>query len=175
MLVNRERVPVFTYISSCWADISTLKSLWLLGGAGGVYEQRPCFPGNQGMSCCLWENVLGMVMTPGGKSYLFVFLVVELLHPLSIPFPWHASINLYVKHSARSHQDDLTIVWNEKDKVQWPRANKCQENNRNIKSFGVFLIKKGTKQVREFNYKANHPHLDVYKVLKIEDEQLIFL
>ncbi|XP_053936194.1 uncharacterized protein LOC128853691 isoform X2 [Cuculus canorus] len=42
---------------------------------------------------------------------------VELFHPLSIPFPWHASINLYVKHSARSHQDDITIIWNEKDQV----------------------------------------------------------
>ncbi|RMC17771.1 hypothetical protein DUI87_05436 [Hirundo rustica rustica] len=43
---------------------------------------------------------------------------VELLHPLSIPFPRHAWVNLYVKHSARSHRDDLTVVWNEKDKLQ---------------------------------------------------------
>ncbi|XP_050836234.1 uncharacterized protein LOC103817726 [Serinus canaria] len=49
---------------------------------------------------------------------------VELLHPLSIPFPRHVWANLYVKHSARSHQDVLTVIWNEKDKVQWPRANK---------------------------------------------------
>ncbi|XP_058278614.1 uncharacterized protein LOC120759796 [Hirundo rustica] len=42
---------------------------------------------------------------------------VELLHPLSIPFPRHAWVNLYVKHSARSHRDDLTVVWNEKDKI----------------------------------------------------------
>ncbi|XP_059718042.1 uncharacterized protein LOC132335482 [Haemorhous mexicanus] len=42
---------------------------------------------------------------------------VELLHPLSIPFPRHAWANLYVKHSARSHQDVLTVIWNEKDKI----------------------------------------------------------
>lgn len=78
-------------------------------------------------------------MIPGGKSYLFVFLVVELLHPLSIPFPRHAWVNLYVKHSARSHRDDLTVIWNEKDKVQWPRANESQENYRNIKRAFFFL------------------------------------
>lgn len=82
---------------------------------------------------------VGTVMIPGGKFCLFVFLVVELLHPLSIPFPRHAWANLYVKHSARSHRDDLTVVWNEKDKVQGPRANKCQENDRNIKRIGVFF------------------------------------
>ncbi|XP_050762156.1 uncharacterized protein LOC127022570 [Gymnogyps californianus] len=42
---------------------------------------------------------------------------VELFHPLSIPFPWHARVNLYVKHSARSHRDDLTVIWNEKDQI----------------------------------------------------------
>ncbi|XP_054127144.1 uncharacterized protein LOC128933963 [Melozone crissalis] len=42
---------------------------------------------------------------------------VELFHPLSIPFPRHAWANLYVKHSARSHQDVLTVIWNEKDKI----------------------------------------------------------
>lgn len=89
-------------------------------GQGCVCEQRHSFPGNQGMSCCLWENVLGTAMIPDGKSCLFVFLVVELLHPLSIPFPRHAWVNLYVKHSARSHRDDLTVVWNEEDKVQGP-------------------------------------------------------
>lgn len=91
------------------------------------------------MSCCLWENVLGRVMIPGGKCYLFVFLVVELLHPLSIPFPRHAWANLYVKHSARSHQDVLTVIWNEKDKVQWPRANKWQEGIKRVFCFLVFL------------------------------------
>ncbi|XP_064318160.1 uncharacterized protein LOC135315238 [Phalacrocorax carbo] len=49
---------------------------------------------------------------PGGHD-----VQVELLHPLAIPFPWHARVNLYVKHSARSHQDDLTVIWNEKDQV----------------------------------------------------------
>ncbi|XP_064008707.1 uncharacterized protein LOC135180262 [Pogoniulus pusillus] len=42
---------------------------------------------------------------------------VELFHPLSIPFPWHARVNLYVKHSSRSHRDDLTVTWNEKDQI----------------------------------------------------------
>lgn len=101
-------------------------------------------------------------MILGGKFYLFVFLVVELLHPLSIPFPWHAWLSLYMKHSARSHRDDLSVVWNEKDKVQWPRANNSQENDRNIKRI-FFLIKKGTKQAREFNYKANYPPSWIYK------------
>lgn len=58
-----------------------------------------------------------------GKLTCFFFLVVELFHPLSIPFPWHARVNLYVKHSARNHRDDLTVVWNEKDQVQQHRAN----------------------------------------------------
>ncbi|XP_041257507.1 uncharacterized protein LOC121334429 [Onychostruthus taczanowskii] len=49
---------------------------------------------------------------PGGHG-----IQVELLHPLSIPFPRHAWANLYVKHSARSHQDVLTVIWNEKDKI----------------------------------------------------------
>ncbi|KAF4791976.1 hypothetical protein TURU_125831 [Turdus rufiventris] len=49
---------------------------------------------------------------PGGHG-----IQVELLHPLSIPFPRHAWVNLYVKHSARSHRDDLTVIWNEKDKI----------------------------------------------------------
>ncbi|XP_054698985.1 uncharacterized protein LOC129213269 isoform X2 [Grus americana] len=49
---------------------------------------------------------------PGGHD-----VQVELFHPLSIPFPWHARVNLYVKHLARSHRDDLTVVWNEKDQV----------------------------------------------------------
>ncbi|XP_053848337.1 uncharacterized protein LOC128815553 [Vidua macroura] len=49
---------------------------------------------------------------PGGHG-----IQVELLHPLSIPFPRHAWANLFVKHSARSHQDVLTVIWNEKDKV----------------------------------------------------------
>ncbi|XP_042654834.1 uncharacterized protein LOC116959373 [Tyto alba] len=67
---------------------------------------------------------------PGGHD-----IQVELFHPLSIPFPWHARVNFYVKHSARSHRDDLTVIWNEKDQVQQPRANKCQENYKNIKWF----------------------------------------
>ncbi|KAM6244422.1 uncharacterized protein M6G45_010876 isoform 1-T1 [Spheniscus humboldti] len=49
---------------------------------------------------------------PGGHD-----VQVELFHPLSIPFPRHARVNLYVKHSARSHRDDLTVIWNEKDQV----------------------------------------------------------
>ncbi|XP_054017227.1 uncharacterized protein LOC128897188 [Dryobates pubescens] len=49
---------------------------------------------------------------PGGHD-----IQVELFHPLSIPFPWHARVNLYVKHSSRSHRDDLTVTWNEKDQI----------------------------------------------------------
>ncbi|XP_057263855.1 uncharacterized protein LOC130598454 [Pezoporus wallicus] len=49
---------------------------------------------------------------PGGHH-----VQVELFHPLSIPFPWHASVNLHVKHSAHSHQDDITVIWNEKDQI----------------------------------------------------------
>ncbi|XP_075623870.1 uncharacterized protein LOC142604009 isoform X2 [Balearica regulorum gibbericeps] len=49
---------------------------------------------------------------PGGHD-----VQVELFHPLSIPFPWHTRVNLYVKHSARNHRDDLTVIWNEKDQV----------------------------------------------------------
>ncbi|KAJ7409931.1 hypothetical protein BTVI_55017 [Pitangus sulphuratus] len=49
---------------------------------------------------------------PGGHD-----IQVELFHPLSIPFPRHARVNLYVKHSARNHRDDLTVIWNEKDQI----------------------------------------------------------
>nr|XP_013795696.1 PREDICTED: uncharacterized protein LOC106482633 [Apteryx mantelli mantelli] len=49
---------------------------------------------------------------PGGHK-----VNVEFFHPLSIPFPWHARLNMYVEHSAQSHQDDLTLVWNDKDQV----------------------------------------------------------
>ncbi|KAM6054404.1 uncharacterized protein VSU04_010687 [Chlamydotis macqueenii] len=49
---------------------------------------------------------------PGGHD-----IQVELFHPLSVPFPWHARVNLYVKHSARSHWDDITVIWNEKNQV----------------------------------------------------------
>ncbi|XP_051632927.1 uncharacterized protein LOC127466297 [Manacus candei] len=49
---------------------------------------------------------------PGGHD-----IQVELFHPLSIPFPRHARVNLYVKHSARHHQDDLTVIWNEEDQI----------------------------------------------------------
>ncbi|KAJ7411082.1 hypothetical protein WISP_104499 [Willisornis vidua] len=50
---------------------------------------------------------------PGGHD-----IQVELFHPLSIPFPWHARANLHVKHTARHHLDDLTVIWNEKDQLQ---------------------------------------------------------
>ncbi|XP_027741644.1 uncharacterized protein LOC114058465 [Empidonax traillii] len=49
---------------------------------------------------------------PGGHD-----IQVELFHPLSIPFPRHARVNLYAKHSARNHRDDLTVLWNEKDQI----------------------------------------------------------
>ncbi|XP_064529642.1 uncharacterized protein LOC135423377 [Pseudopipra pipra] len=49
---------------------------------------------------------------PGGHD-----IQVELFHPLSIPFPRHARVNLYVKHSARHHRDDLTVIWNEEDQI----------------------------------------------------------
>ncbi|XP_039239514.1 uncharacterized protein LOC113982708 [Pipra filicauda] len=49
---------------------------------------------------------------PGGHN-----IQVELFHPLSIPFPRHARVNLYVKHSARHHRDDLTVIWNEEDQI----------------------------------------------------------
>nr|XP_009681790.1 PREDICTED: uncharacterized protein LOC104149710 [Struthio camelus australis] len=42
---------------------------------------------------------------------------VELFHPLSIPFPGHTKLDMYVEHSAQSHWDDLTLVWNDKDQV----------------------------------------------------------
>nr|XP_047909692.1 uncharacterized protein LOC106041217 isoform X1 [Anser cygnoides] len=42
---------------------------------------------------------------------------VELFHPLSITFPWHVRVKLYMKHSTRSHRDDLTVIWKEKDQV----------------------------------------------------------
>ncbi|XP_043379497.1 uncharacterized protein LOC102932729 isoform X4 [Chelonia mydas] len=42
---------------------------------------------------------------------------VEFFHPLSIPFPWHSKINMYVEHSTHNHQDDVTIGWNNKDQV----------------------------------------------------------
>ncbi|XP_034640166.1 uncharacterized protein LOC117884128 [Trachemys scripta elegans] len=42
---------------------------------------------------------------------------VEFFHPLSIPFPWHSKVNLYVEHSTHKHQDDITIGWNNKDQV----------------------------------------------------------
>ncbi|XP_062444584.1 uncharacterized protein LOC134147453 [Rhea pennata] len=49
---------------------------------------------------------------PGGHK-----VSVELFHPLSIPFPWHTRLSIYMEHSAQSHQDDLTLVWNDKDQV----------------------------------------------------------
>ncbi|XP_066186507.1 uncharacterized protein [Sylvia atricapilla] len=49
---------------------------------------------------------------PGGHG-----IQVELLHPLSIAFPRHAWVNLSVKHSARSHRDDLTVLWDHRDKI----------------------------------------------------------
>ncbi|XP_032635523.1 uncharacterized protein LOC116824393 [Chelonoidis abingdonii] len=42
---------------------------------------------------------------------------VEFLHPLSIPFPWHSKVNVYVEHSTCNHQDDIAIGWNNKDQV----------------------------------------------------------
>ncbi|XP_067407568.1 uncharacterized protein [Emydura macquarii macquarii] len=42
---------------------------------------------------------------------------VEFFHPLSIPLPWHSKVNIYVEHSTHSHQDDITIGWNNKDQV----------------------------------------------------------
>ncbi|XP_030433966.1 uncharacterized protein LOC115658723 isoform X5 [Gopherus evgoodei] len=42
---------------------------------------------------------------------------VEFFHPLSIPFPWHSKVHVYVEHSTRNHQDDITIGWNNKDQV----------------------------------------------------------
>ncbi|XP_043349367.1 uncharacterized protein LOC119862732 isoform X3 [Dermochelys coriacea] len=42
---------------------------------------------------------------------------VEFFHPLSIPFPWHSKVNMYVEHSTHNHQDDVTIGWNNKDQV----------------------------------------------------------
>ncbi|KAM7152521.1 uncharacterized protein RBU57_012670 [Macrochelys suwanniensis] len=42
---------------------------------------------------------------------------VEFFHPLSIPFPWHSKVNMYVEHSTHNHQDDIAIGWNNKDQV----------------------------------------------------------
>ncbi|XP_043855212.1 uncharacterized protein LOC122752259 [Dromiciops gliroides] len=42
---------------------------------------------------------------------------VELVHPLSIPFPQHSKITMSLLHSVHSHQDDLVIEWNSKEQV----------------------------------------------------------
>ncbi|XP_010576827.1 PREDICTED: uncharacterized protein LOC104838661 [Haliaeetus leucocephalus] len=59
---------------------------------------------------------------------------VELFHPLSIPFPWHARVNLYVKHSARSHRDDLTVIWNEKDQISVSSSLKFGRDHMNYRA-----------------------------------------
>nr|XP_020828210.1 uncharacterized protein LOC110198340 [Phascolarctos cinereus] len=42
---------------------------------------------------------------------------VELVHPLSIPFPQHSKITVTLLHSVQSHQDNLVIEWNSKEQV----------------------------------------------------------
>ncbi|XP_027694814.1 uncharacterized protein LOC114025554 [Vombatus ursinus] len=42
---------------------------------------------------------------------------VELVHPLSIPFPQHSKITTTLLHSVHSHQDNLVIEWNAKEQV----------------------------------------------------------
>ncbi|XP_055661896.1 uncharacterized protein LOC106112882 isoform X1 [Falco peregrinus] len=66
---------------------------------------------------------------PGGHD-----VQVELFHPLSIPFPWHARVNLYVKHSARSHRDDLSVIWNEKDQISVSSSLKFGRNRTNYRA-----------------------------------------
>ncbi|KAM6249811.1 uncharacterized protein LJ264_009619 [Porphyrio hochstetteri] len=59
---------------------------------------------------------------------------VEIFHPLSIPFPWHARVNLYVKHSARNHRDDLTVIWNKKDQVSLSSSLKFGKDRMNYRA-----------------------------------------
>uniref|UniRef100_A0A8B9NB14 Vitellinogen open beta-sheet domain-containing protein n=1 Tax=Accipiter nisus TaxID=211598 RepID=A0A8B9NB14_9AVES len=66
---------------------------------------------------------------PGGHD-----VQVELFHPLSIPFPWHARVNLYVKHSARSHRDDLTVIWNENDQISVSSSLKFGKDRMNYRA-----------------------------------------
>ncbi|XP_051828645.1 uncharacterized protein LOC127545411 [Antechinus flavipes] len=44
-------------------------------------------------------------------------LQVELVHPLSIPFPQHSKITMSLLHSVHSHQDNVVIEWNSKEQV----------------------------------------------------------
>ncbi|XP_061847955.1 uncharacterized protein LOC133625092 [Colius striatus] len=66
---------------------------------------------------------------PGGHD-----VQVELFHPLSIPFPRHTRANLHVKHSSRSHRDDLTVVWNEKDQISVSSALKFGRDRTNYRA-----------------------------------------
>ncbi|XP_056662125.1 uncharacterized protein LOC103099164 isoform X1 [Monodelphis domestica] len=42
---------------------------------------------------------------------------LELVHPLSIPFPQHSKVTMSLLHSVHSHQDNLVIEWNNKEQV----------------------------------------------------------
>ncbi|XP_031801299.1 uncharacterized protein LOC100916970 [Sarcophilus harrisii] len=44
-------------------------------------------------------------------------LQVELVHPLSIPFPQHSKITMSLHHSVHNHQDNVVIEWNGKEQV----------------------------------------------------------
>ncbi|KAM9555572.1 uncharacterized protein ACIB01_007669 [Guaruba guarouba] len=66
---------------------------------------------------------------PGGHD-----VQVELFHTISSPFPWHARVNLYVKHLSRSHQDDLTVIWNEKDQISVSSSLKFGRNRMNYRA-----------------------------------------
>lgn len=42
---------------------------------------------------------------------------VEICHPLSILFPKHSTLKVYVEHSLRSHKDEVVVGWGGKEQV----------------------------------------------------------
>ncbi|XP_074052215.1 uncharacterized protein LOC141495122 [Macrotis lagotis] len=53
---------------------------------------------------------------------------VELVHPLSIPFPHHSKITMTLLHSVHSHQDNLVIEWNSKEQVVFSSSLKLEKD-----------------------------------------------
>ncbi|XP_072466121.1 uncharacterized protein [Notamacropus eugenii] len=69
----------------------------------------------------LWDGqefkFIGSYTGPFPKFSRSQHMQVELVHPLSIPFPQHSKITASLLHSVHNHQDNLVIKWNSKEQV----------------------------------------------------------
>ncbi|XP_068943844.1 uncharacterized protein [Petaurus breviceps papuanus] len=69
----------------------------------------------------LWDGqefkFIGSYTGPFPKFSRSHHMQVELVHPLSIPFPQHSKVTASLLHSVHSHQDNLVIEWNSKEQV----------------------------------------------------------